>query len=191
MNKQDGQEFTQLQNERQEDAEYMAQVRDLNDDKWGLTYDKRTRVRHGYCTQGKHPLYAAWVTMRQRCNNPNDKHYARYGGRGIRICPEWDDFGQFLQDIGPRPSSGHSLDRINNNGNYEPGNIRWATKREQVNNTHNNIRLTIGTVTRTASEWALTTGRSRKLITNRLINGWCGECAVENELNVGCFHKRK
>ena len=78
--------------------------------------------------------YRAWVAMRQRCNNKNHKHFAHYGGRGIKVCKRWDKFKNFLSDMGARPSASHSVDRIDNNGNYEPKNCRWATTEIQSNN---------------------------------------------------------
>ena len=84
----------------------------------------------------KHPLYPIWIAMKQRCLNPNDKVYPYYGGRGITVCPQWiDSFEQFLADVGGKPSPELSIDRIDTNGNYEPGNVRWATKSQQSANT--------------------------------------------------------
>jgi hypothetical protein len=80
------------------------------------------------------PSYKSWWNMRNRCNNPKNKDYARYGGRGIKVDPAWDDFHQFIEDVGEKPSPQHSIDRINNDGNYEPGNVRWATRQEQTHN---------------------------------------------------------
>lgn len=82
-----------------------------------------------------HPVYGVWATMIQRCHNPNLKQYARYGARGITVCQEWrDSFEAFLTHIGPRPSPEYSIDRIDNDKGYFPGNVRWATRQEQVAN---------------------------------------------------------
>jgi hypothetical protein len=78
--------------------------------------------------------YQAWINMRRRCSDPKNVRWARYGGRGISVCARWDSFGSFLADLGRKPSSEHSLDRIDNDGNYEPGNCRWATRSEQMKN---------------------------------------------------------
>lgn len=81
------------------------------------------------------PEYAAWKHMKERCYNPNENRYSRYGGRGIVVCDRWlSNFENFFADLGPRPSSRHSIDRIDVNGNYEPGNVRWATAATQSRN---------------------------------------------------------
>ena len=93
------------------------------------------RVLHGHA--GK-PEYIAWCAMRKRCSNPGHPAYKHYGARGISVCDRWEsDFPAFLADMGERTSPKHSLDRIDNDGNYEPGNCRWATKAEQMANRRN------------------------------------------------------
>jgi hypothetical protein len=86
---------------------------------------------HGMTGTSEH---RAWLDMRKRCSNPRNKKFKHYGGRGIAVCERWTDFANFYADMGPRPGPGHSLDRINNDGNYEPGNCRWATWSQQRRN---------------------------------------------------------
>jgi hypothetical protein len=94
------------------------------------SFGNRNRT-HGL---SKLPEYTIWKLMRGRCNNPNGLHFADYGGRGIKVCERWTNFENFYADMGSRPSKLHSIDRINNNGCYEPSNCQWATQVQQTNN---------------------------------------------------------
>lgn len=92
------------------------------------------RDNHGHSKGGQQSrLYMTWNAMKQRCSNPNNAHYADYGGRGIFVCERWQTFSNFAEDMGPRPL-GHLLDRIDNAGGYEPGNVRWATHVQSIAN---------------------------------------------------------
>ena len=105
-----------------------------------------TTFKHGYASRsGRHELYGAWKTMRARCNNPNFPKYKDYGARGIKVCDRWDNFANFLADVGEKPSPKHSIDRIDNNKDYEPSNVRWATPHQQGSNKRNNSE-TVGVI---------------------------------------------
>ncbi len=94
--------------------------------------EKNPIYRHG---MHKSPEYKIWGSMKRRCNNPNDARYSDYGGRGIKVYPAWDeDFRAFIKDVGMRPSKHYTLDRIDNDRGYEPGNVRWATRITQNRN---------------------------------------------------------
>lgn len=96
--------------------------------------------KHGHNTRNKTSSeYIAWCNMVARCENHNDARYDTYGARGIIVCEEWrKDFSSFLKHIGLKPSKKYSIDRINNNGNYEPGNVRWGTDEQQFRNKTDN-----------------------------------------------------
>lgn len=127
----------------------------------------RTRAtKHG---QHKIREYNIWSSLKQRCENENDKSYSRYGGRGISVCERWkDSFENFLEDMGVSPSNNHSVDRVDNNGNYEPINCKWSTPFEQVTNRRlgsNNTSGTAGVYWREDyGKWSSTINFSRKSI---------------------------
>jgi hypothetical protein len=134
-------------------------------------------VKHGmYGT----PEYSAWQSMRGRCENPKMGNYYLYGGRGISVCERWSaSFEAFLKDMGLRPSPDHSLDRYpNNDGNYEPGNCRWATRKQQQRNRRTCHVLTVNGVSATLAEWAERTGLGKGTIRERVRRGWSPERAT-------------
>ena len=137
--------------------------------------DNINAVKHGYAQRGnRSPEYVLWINMKARCNNPENAAYKYYGARGIKICERWNNsFSNFLEDVGLRPSSKHSLDRYpNKDGDYEPNNVRWATTSEQQRNRSNSRYLTINNETKTIAEWAEIKGIPQYLIQNRLRRNW-------------------
>ena len=133
------------------------------------------------------PEYRACQAAKSRCTNPNNADYYLYGGRGIQF--NFDSFQDFFNHIGPRPTPEHSLDRWpNNNGHYERGNVRWATKLEQSRNRRCSWHFTVNGVTRSLTEWSSLTGRAVKTIANRRRLGWCDQCAVTNSFHRKCPH---
>lgn len=127
------------------------------------------------------PEYVAYGCMLARCGRPSHRDYPRYGGRGICVAPEWigaDGFDNFLSHLGTRPGALYSLDRIDNDRGYEPGNVRWATALQQQNNTCRNRHLTVNGCTRTLSQWSASAGISHASLRARIRTGWDLETAV-------------
>jgi hypothetical protein len=126
--------------------------------------------------------YMAWVNMRRRCADPKDDSFENYGGRGVTVCNRWQEsFAAFLEDIGPAPSPHHTIDRIDNERGYEPGNVRWATRTEQQANRRTKAMnlVTFGGVTRTCLEWSKLTGIDHRTIWSRINQlGWTPEKAL-------------
>jgi len=129
------------------------------------------------------PVYRSWHSMMDRCNKPRHVAYMRYGGRGIKVCDRWLDFEQFYEDMGHRPA-GQTLDRIDNNGDYEPGNCQWATPSQQGRNQKNNRRLTYKGVTKCLAGWVETMGINYHTLHHRLEKGW----SVEDALTIPVRH---
>ena len=127
---------------------------------------------HGYYGT---KVYKAWDSMKQRCNNQRSKNYGRYGGRGISICALWNKFENFLEDMGCPPTKNHSLDRIDNDGNYRKSNCRWSLPKQQCRNRSDNHLVTHNGETLCVSSWGEKTGICRKTIAYRLRVGWSVE----------------
>ncbi|MEA3224481.1 MAG: hypothetical protein U9Q07_00915 [Planctomycetota bacterium] len=134
---------------------------------------------HGAASRGKKtPEYRVWRSLINRCTNPNVSNYHHYGGRGINVCPAWRDFAVFLADMGPKPSPKHSIDRIDNEGDYEPGNTRWATRKQQNRNTRANHLLTFYGQTQCVTDWAGELKIHPSTLYARLRRGWPVERAL-------------
>lgn len=121
--------------------------------------------------KNQHPLYSTWQAMRRRCLTPSTRYFGDYGGRGISICERWNDFHTFAADMGPKPSPKHSLDRIDNNGNYEPTNCRWATRQQQQTNQRVTRMVRIGEWTYIAAVLAKLHGLKTDTIVKRASRG--------------------
>lgn len=121
-----------------------------------------SRIVHGATAHGKlTPEYQTWAAMRSRCFDTGHHAHSRYGGRGITICERWlgeNGYGNFVADMGRRPSRQHCIERIDNDGNYEPNNCRWATKAEQNRNKSDAHLITVNGVTRCQRDWSRETG---------------------------------
>lgn len=126
-------------------------------------------TKHGLTNS---PEYSVWLNMRRRCSDPKNKRYARYGGRGIKVCDSWaSDFGAFYADMGPRPSPKHTIEREDNNRGYEPDNCVWATQDKQANNTVTNVFIERDGVRKTASQWARELGVNPDTVAVRIRKG--------------------
>ena len=134
------------------------------------------------------PEYHIWRSMLARCFNPKHKAYEDYGGRGITVCDRWrNSFVDFISDIGMRPAATASVGRINNDKIYEPGNVRWESRFEQMRNTRFNRIVTIEGISKTVAEWVeLSNGNlSRKGFHRRLCRGICGVSLLAPRSNSG------
>lgn len=132
---------------------------------------ERNRARANPDAPTRHPLYRTWQGMLSRCEHPSDPDYARYGGRGIAVCESWHTLENFTRDMGPRPP-GMTVDRRDNDGNYEPGNCRWATASEQASNRRSTRLIEFNGKRQTLAKWSSETGIGRVLISHRLRAGW-------------------
>lgn len=159
-----------------------------------ITGTSRGCLRHGAMSHGRSntPEYDAWTSLIARCFNTNNPAYQRYGARGIAVCDKWkESFSAFFADMGPRPSPRHSIDRIDNDGHYEPGNCRWATKRQQSRNTSRNQLLTYNGKTMCITDWAIELGLSPNAIRGRLATGWTIDEALTTPRQETCPYRTR
>ena len=127
------------------------------------------RMTHG---MRRTRVYKIWTGMKERCQRLKSAAYENYGGRGIKVCARWQEFEAFYDDMGDPPSEQHTLDRKDNDGDYEPGNCRWATEIEQHNNRSDNRMLTFQGKTQSMMDWVRETGLPKSTIQKRLKRGW-------------------
>lgn len=136
-----------------------------------LAAETKAKTRHGHKTRfGASGMYATWQSMLARCNNPNNRSFARYGGRGITVCERWKSFDNFLADMGERPD-GMSIERIDNDGPYAPGNCRWASVSEQARNRRSNDIVTLNGESRCATDWCAALGIKYAMYRSRVMRG--------------------
>jgi hypothetical protein len=147
---------------------------------------------HGMSATHRTVEYDAWAHMIRRCHTPTTHNYANYGGRGISVCERWRySFENFLADMGERPSPKHSLDRRDNNGNYEPANCRWATPIEQGNNTRKVRLITYKGKTQSVSAWTRELGFPRETLRKRIATGWPIDLAFTTAVDPALARKAR
>lgn len=138
-----------------------------------ISAETKPNLKHGLANSSE---YNTWNKIKGRCFNPKDEGFSDYGGRGITMCDEWkNSFEAFYNYVGKKPEGKYSMDRINNEGNYEPGNVRWATDIEQANNKRNNRIIEYKGEKKTISEWAEIVGINRTVLARRYDLGWTDE----------------
>lgn len=140
-------------------------------------------MRHG---MSKYPEYKIWCGINKRCYNKNCLKYRIYGAKGIIVCERWKhNFPNFYADMGPRPSPNHSIDRIDNNGNYEPSNCRWTDNATQQNNKATNVKITIKGKTKTLKQWSEHAGLTYMAVFLRYKRlGWTIERSLSEPLQI-------
>jgi hypothetical protein len=157
-----------------------------------LTMKTYKRAEYRKTFARTHPEYKIWNLMLQRCFNHNAPNYARYGGRGITICEGWrKSYKNFIVDMGPRPSPQHSIDRIDNNGNYESENCRWSLPKEQQRNMRSNRIMTFRGISLCVSEWAERLGVCPQTLFSRLRYGWSSERVITETVKLDKYHRER
>lgn len=137
-------------------------------------YSAETRTKHG---DHRTLEYFTWRSMKARCTDPGVRYYEKYGGRGIKVCERWLNYENFLSDMGRKPSKAHSLDRVDNDGDYTPENCRWATKSEQTRNRSTSVWIEFNGKSQLMGDWAAELGISYSVLYMRVRKGWTVERA--------------
>lgn len=149
---------------------------------------RQMKTTHGL---REHPLYTTWADMRKRCLSPKNAGYKNYGGRGISICERWNNFANFVEDMGEKPTSEHTLERNDTNGNYEPSNCEWATRTKQVLNQRCSLRYEYkGKLCDIHELLVLAEGLSIGTLRGRLHKGWPVALAVDTPLGASTWFNR-
>lgn len=143
-----------------------------------------SRKRHGHKVGGKpSATYSTWESLKKRCKDKDDKNY---GGRGIKYCEEWEQFENFLKDVGEKPQ-GFELDRIDNDGDYEPNNVRWISHKENCSNRSDSIIVTIDDKSMCVASWCKKLGVNKDMVYQRIRRGWDAKKAIQTK----SIYKRK
>lgn len=159
---------------------------------YGHEKRKAATTTHGGTLGGKTTgEYRCWLEMKSRCHNPKASHFEYYGGQGVEVCERWrESFEAFLADVGPMPTPKHNtIDRIRNEKGYEPGNVRWATRAEQMRNTRRNVNVTYDGRTMCLTDWATELGINFKTLRYRL-KRWGVQRAFTEPVNHSLRGKR-
>lgn len=151
----------------------------------GCLFNEILLARNTTHGQSKTKEFKIWQGIISRCTLPSATGYKNYGARGITVCERWlHSYENFIQDMGPRPSPEHSVERVDNNGDYTPENCRWATQKEQVYNSRKAVLLTVNGVTAVQSDWARAAGIRQSVLGRRLRSGWSLEKAITTPTRI-------
>jgi hypothetical protein len=147
-----------------------------------MSKNKNTKELH---KKSYSPEYRRWMAMKERCYNPKSRLYKNYGGRGIKVCDKWiNSFSSFYEDLGPRPTNKYILDRINNDGNYEPGNCRWTTRRESDRNKTTTKYYEFEGKKLLLEDWSKLLNIKLSTLRNRLHKGWTTEETFQSKTRI-------
>ena len=138
---------------------------------------KRTTKTHG---MSRDPIIGVWRNIVSRCTKPEHRSYKNYGGRGVTVCEHWLSFDNFLADVGPHPGKGLTIERVDNNGNYEPGNVAWATRKVQARNKRSTVQVEIDDRKQCLQDWATEIGVTPHHLYRRMQKGMTPQQAIED-----------